>query len=272
LLLRRQPLPLGSLPSLLIRRGHEEGVIATLTNNLSACTIDLEAHRLAWLTETTEDKAAFEECDGDATTTAPDSTDPTADSGATSSDTGISGGGAAAGIVVTVLVLAAAIGGYIWYQSRTKQQQQRARDAVDKEVGGGGEVVEMMENPLRTWINQEYAPPAVLPPAMIYYSEPKDPSTTTTAAAEYATGEEGGAVYASAEAAPSGSASRVALDADMYVAGGAPPVVQADAGTYVNTAAYHDNGGGGSSATTDAALYTTDPYATVPGSSTATNA
>jgi hypothetical protein len=57
----------------------------------------------------------------------------------------------------------------------------------------------------------------------------------------------------------------------MYVAGGAPPVVPSDAGTYANAAAYHGNGGAGAG-DADASLYANDAYANVPGSSTTTNA
>ena len=56
------------------------------------------------------------------------------------------GGGTAAAVVVTLLVLAGAIAGYVWHDRHSKQQQQQdTRDAVL----GGGEVLEMIENPLR---------------------------------------------------------------------------------------------------------------------------
>ena len=60
------------------------------------------------------------------------------------------GGGPAAAVVVVLLVLAGAVGGYVWHDRRTKeqQQQQAARDAML----GGGEVLAMIENPLRRGI------------------------------------------------------------------------------------------------------------------------
>ena len=50
-----------------------------------------------------------------------------------------------AGVMVTILVLASVAGGYVWHNHQRKQQQQQARDAVL----GGGEVLEMVDNPLR---------------------------------------------------------------------------------------------------------------------------
>jgi hypothetical protein len=250
-----------------------EAAIATLISNLSNCTIELEAttsvleaHRLARLAQADVDKAAVIDANASrastttaaaaVATTALVSPDPTEDDGTEAS--GSRGGGAtAAGIVAAVLVLAVAIGGYTWHTSTKRQQrQQHARHAAV----GGGVVVEMMENPLRTRINREYAPPAGLPPAMIYYSEPADPATTADSGAAYVTANEGGAVYASAESAPAEAYASPA-DVGAVYAGGSPTPEQEQA-AYQHTV---DMEGG---ANADIAIYTNDAYANLSGSTT----
>ena len=53
-----------------------------------------------------------------------------------------------AAVAVTLLVLAVVITGYVWHDRRSKQQQQQQQQQRDA-VLGGGEVLEMIENPLR---------------------------------------------------------------------------------------------------------------------------
>lgn len=203
------------------------------------------------------------------------------------------GGGTAAAVVVTFLMLAVAVGGYVWHDRRSKQQQQQqeARDAVL----GGGEMLEMIENPLRRRTNDGagaggaaavgalpadatsagagapiYDPPAGLPPAQEspgYYS---DVAAAPGTVAEYAVLNEldGHTVYgggggggvgggAAAYASPTEGRGAVYVDASSGTAAAYASTTNAS-GMYAPS--------GGVVGADDGALYTNDAHGNVPGS------
>lgn len=203
------------------------------------------------------------------------------------------GGGTAAAVVVVLLVLACAVGGYVWHGRRSKQQQQQARDAVL----GGGEVLEMVDNPLWRGGGRDagavavaganagagavdndarasiYDPPAGLPPAQespAYYSSVAAAPGTQ---AEYAAPNElgGSAVYSGVEAGDVAAAYASPNEGGSAVYAGAGSGESAAAYTRITNASGMYAPSGDVGVDNGAALYTNDAYGNVPGSST-TNA
>lgn len=202
------------------------------------------------------------------------------------------GGGTVAGVMLTIVALACAVGGYVWHGRRSKQQQQQARDAVL----GGGEVLEMVDNPLwggggrgagagagadsdadgnaraDTVDNGAHAsiydPPAWVPPAQEYPAYYSSVAAAPGNLAEYAAPNElgGNAVYggveagdlAAAYASPNegGSAVYARTGSDGSAAAYAP--ITNASGIYAPSG---DVGMGNG-----AALYTNDAYSNVAGS------
>ena len=204
-------------------------------------------------------------------------------------------GGTVAGGMLTLVALACAVGGYVWHDHRSKQQQQQARDAVL----GGGEVLEMVDNPLRGGGGARagagagagavdgavdgasdgdgddagagdgapiYDPPAFVPPSQefpTYYSDVSAAAPET--AAEYAAPNAlpSSAVYNSGQDGGAVDAAYTALDNGGAVYGGRAVVYAIPSehgGASLYAATGMDRG-----MDDDGALYTNDAYGNVAG-------
>ena len=185
-----------------------------------------------------------------------------------------------AGVMLTLVALACAAGGYVWHDRQRKQRQQQARDAVL----GGGEVLEMVDNPLRRGGGARagagaddgvgagagdgvvhepiYAPPAFVPPLQefpAYYSDVAETApeyaapNALTSRAVYSSGQDGGAVDATYTALDNGGA--------VYGGGAVVYAIPSEDGGASLYAATGMDGG-----VDDGALYTNDAYGNVAGS------
>jgi hypothetical protein len=249
----------------------QQRTITTITSNLSTCTTALEAKRLARLAETAEDQAAFDQSDVPVQHVVDDPPSPIGT---------IVGVGA---FIIAALLLmlysrkrthdaaatvAAAAAGALDRNAVVAVQNpafnHRLAEGVAAAAGDAAEVPEYLEaDPTQMALyDNGQAPGAagIVPPQIRQLQQAIDASVAS-----------GGAIYAvpfeddapAAAHGGGGGASRVELDADMYVAGGAPPVVPTDAGTYANAGIYQANGAMGGGGEADASL-----YSNVPGSST----